>query len=136
MAAKKAPSTDSVEIVVVKSAPWLRRTALVVALLGILRAFLIWPAHSLSWKLLPNDIAMSWLWTDLAVCFWIAGSGFLLGFLAEAATRGEAWAGPFARGVANLLLCVGLMGCALGWSNPVAWAVLFLAVLARMFAAS
>ena len=136
MAAKKKPVTDSVEIPVIKSAPWLRRIALGIALLGLLRVFMIWPAHSLSWKLLPSDIAMSWMWTDLAVCLWIAGSGFMLGFLAESASRGEEWAGPFARGVANLLLSVGLLGCALGWSNPVAWAVLVLALFARVFSAS
>jgi len=136
MASKQKTPVDPLLIPVMKSASWLRRIALGIALLGLLRVFMIWPAHSLSWQMLPADIAMSWMWTDLAVCFWIAGSGFLLGFLAESGTKGEAWAGPFARGVANVLLCVGLMGCALGWSNPVAWAVLVLAMLARVFAAS
>jgi hypothetical protein len=133
---KGKKETDSAVVPVVKSASWLRRTALAIALLGLFRVFLVWPAHSLSWKVLPPDVAFSWLWTDLAMCLWIAGSGFLLGFLAEAASRGEEWAGPFARGVCNLLLVIALSGAALGWTNPVAWLVLILAAASRIFAAS
>lgn len=128
--------TDSVEIPVVRSASWLRRAAMALVLAGIARGFLVWPEHSRSWKVLPSDVALSWTWADLSACLWIAGTGFLLGFLAEAASRGEFWAGQFARGACNLLLVVSILGAALCWASPAAWVVLALAAWARISASA
>lgn len=114
-----------------RSAAWLRRFALVLALLGVFRFAMAWPVYRVLWKGLPLEIALASLYGYLVTGLWIAGSGLVLGFLAEAGKSGEDWSGPFARGVANLLVVGGALGCALVWTDPVSWALLVLALGAR-----
>ena len=114
-----------------RSAPWLRRLALALALLGLLHLGLAWPAYRSLWRELPLETALASLYGWLVTGLWITGSGLVLGFLAEAAKSGEEWSGPFARGVANLLVAGSILGCALVWSDPVSWVLLLLALAAR-----
>jgi hypothetical protein len=114
-----------------RSASWLRRLALALALLGLFHLAMAWPVYRMLWKSLPLETALASLYGYLATGLWIAGSGLVLGFLAEAAKSGEEWSGPFARGVANLLVAGGVLGCALVWTDPVSWGLLLLALAAR-----
>lgn len=117
-----------------RSPIWLRRLALPIVLLGVVHLLAAWPVWKLHYAPLPLDTALSCLWMFLAAGLWIAASGFVLGFLAEADKGGEEWAGPFARGVTNFLLAGGVLACALMWSNPAAWILGALSLGARLAA--
>ena len=111
-----------------RSAAWLRRLALALALLGLFRLAMAWPVYRALWRGLPLETALASLYGYLITGLWIAGSGLVLGFLAEAAKGGEEWSGPFARGVANLLVAGGVLACAMVWTDPVSWGLLLLAM--------
>jgi hypothetical protein len=114
-----------------RSAPWLRRIALGIAVLGLFRLAMAWPVYRALWRGLPPQTALVSLYGYLVTGLWIAGSGLVLGFLAEAAKSGEEWSGPFARGVSNLLVAGGALGCALVWTDPVSWILVVSALGAR-----
>lgn len=114
-----------------KSPVWLRRLALPIAMLGVAHVFAIWPVWKANFGSLPLKPALSALFLLLATGLWVIASGFVLGFLAEADKVGEDWAAPFARGVTNFLLLGGIVACALMWTNPFAWALGVLSLLAR-----
>ena len=114
-----------------RSAPWLRRLALALVVLGLFRLAMAWPVYRALWKGLPLETALPALYGYLVTVLWITGSGMVLGFLAEAAKTGEEWSGPFARGVANMLLVGGALGCALVWTDPASWGLLLLALASR-----
>ena len=118
-----------------RSAPWLRRLALALALVGLFRLAMAWPVYRALWRGLPMETALTSLYGYLVTGLWIAGSGLVLGFLAEAGKSGEEWSGPFARGVANLLVAGGVLGCAMVWTDPVSWGLLVLSLAARRCAA-
>lgn len=117
-----------------RSPKWLRRTALPLALLGAVHLLASWPAWAVHFAKLPLEQGLAALCMYVCTGLWIVGSGFVLGFLAEADRIGEEWAAPFARGVTNFLVVGGVMSLALMWSSPLAWFFCPLAVLARLFA--
>lgn len=117
-----------------KSPRWLRRTALPIALLGIVQILSAVPAWTVHFRHLPLEKGLASLFFFLCTGLWVLGSGFVLGFLAEADRIGEEWAAPFARGVTNFLLVGGILAMALMWSSPVSWILCVLSVAARLFA--
>lgn len=134
--AKTSKLTDSssfdVPVLPTMRAPaWLRRVALAIALLGVVLFILAWPIFKLVWKPLPLETSLASLYLYLATSLWVTGSGFVLGFLAEASRAGETWSSPFARGVTGLLLVGGVLAGALMWSNPLAWIFCALTLAAR-----
>ena len=114
-----------------RSATWLRRLALALAVLGLFRLAMAWPVYRAIWKGLPLETSLVALYGYLVTGLWVSGSGLVLGFLAEAAKSGEEWSGPFARGVANLLVVGGVLGCAMVWTDPVSWILMVSALAAR-----
>lgn len=112
----------------------LRLCALVMALLGVAVLLGSIPVLRYLWGELPAEKALPSLLFLLSTGLWIAGTGMVLGFLSEASSHGEVWAGPFARGVANLILAGGVLAGALWWSNPASWLLLALAIGARLAA--
>ena len=114
----------------IRSPAWLRRAAMGLVLLGALELFATIPVYRAQWKSLPLEQGLASLWMYLAASLWIAGSGMILGMLAESAKGEEPWAGTLARGVANFLLVGGILAPALMWTNPFAWITGALAALA------
>lgn len=117
-----------------RSPSWLRRVALAIALLGIVHLLATWPVWSMYQSKLPLEEGLTNLFMFIGTGLWIVASGFVLGFLAEAAKGEEDWAGPFARGVTNFLALGGFLACAMMWSNPAAWALGILSAWARLCA--
>lgn len=117
-----------------RSPRWLRRTAIPIALLGIVQIASAAPAWSIHFRHQPLEQGLANLFFFVCTGLWILASGFVLGFLAEADRIGEEWAAPFARGVTNFLAVGGILGMALMWSNPMAWILCILSVVARLFA--
>ncbi len=117
-----------------KSPAWLRRLALAIAMLGVTHLVAVWPVWKSNFSALPLKPALAALFLLVATGLWVLASGFVLGFLAEADKIGEDWAAPFARGVTNFLLVGGIVACALMWTNPFAWALGILSLLARFCA--
>ncbi|MEK7393426.1 MAG: hypothetical protein AAB214_12775 [Fibrobacterota bacterium] len=112
----------------IRSAAWLRRFAMGLVMLGMAQIVSTYPMLKTVWKGLPLETLLMGLWSHLAAGLWVAGSGMLLGMMAEASKDPEVeWPGPLARGVANFLLAGGILAPALMWRNPFAW---ILAVLA------
>ncbi|HNY29983.1 MAG TPA: hypothetical protein PKO15_03765 [Fibrobacteria bacterium] len=135
--AKRKPSAPVVgeeletAMAVVRQPAWLRRLALGLVLMGVVGILGAVPMFRSSWADLPLQRALPALFHYLATMIWILGSGLVLGFLAEAARNGETWSGPFARGVANLLVAGGVLAGALMWANPASWTFLGLALAVR-----
>jgi hypothetical protein len=115
-----------------KSPAWLRRAAMGIVLWGLVHLLVSWPMFQQHWAKLSAEEAMISLYTFLATGLWMSGSGFVLGFLAEAGKDPEnIWPGPFARGVTNLLLVGATLQLALLWSNPASVIFFVLAASAR-----
>lgn len=114
----------------VRSPAWLRRSAMGLVLLGAAHLLATIPVYRMEWRALPLESALANLWAHVASGLWIAGSGMILGMLAESAKREEMWAAPLARGVVNVLCVGGLLAPALMWNNPFAWIFAVLSVLA------
>ena len=103
----------------IRSPAWLRRFALGLVMLGAAQILSTYPMLKTIWKPLPLETLLMGMWNHIAAGLWVAGSGMLLGMLAESAKDPEAvWPGPLARGVANVLLVGGLLAPALMWTNP------------------
>lgn len=119
----------------VRSAPWLRRAAMGLAMAGLAHLLSVYPVYKTQWKALPAEILLPVVWIYIAAGLWVLGSGILLGMLAESCKDPEAtWPGPLARGVSTFLALGGVLAPAFMWANPLAW--IFAALSVGAFLAS
>ena len=113
----------------VRSAAWLRRAALGLAMLGLAQLLSVYPVYKTQWKALPAEMLLPILWIYIAAGLWVLGSGVLLGMLAESSKDEDAmWPGPLARGVSTFLALGGILAPAFMWTNPLAWILAVLSV--------
>jgi len=113
----------------VRSAAWLRRAALGLAMLGLAQLLSVYPVYKTQWKALPAEMLLPILWIYVAAGLWVLGSGVLLGMLAESSKDEDAmWPGPLARGVSTFLALGGILAPAFMWTNPLAWILAVLSV--------
>ena len=113
----------------VRSAAWLRRAALGLAMLGLAQLLSVYPIYKTQWKALPAEMLLPILWIYVAAGLWVLGSGVLLGMLAESSKDEDAmWPGPLARGVSTFLALGGILAPAFMWTNPLAWILAVLSV--------
>jgi len=113
----------------VRSAAWLRRAALGLAMLGLAQLLSVYPVYKTQWKALPAEMLLPIVWIYIAAGLWVLGSGVLLGMLAESSKDEDAmWPGPLARGVSTFLALGGILAPAFMWTNPLAWILAVLSV--------
>jgi hypothetical protein len=113
----------------IRSAAWLRRAALGLAMLGLAQLLSVYPIYKTQWKALPAEMLLPILWIYIAAGLWVLGSGVLLGMLAESSKDEDAmWPGPLARGVSTFLALGGILAPAFMWTNPLAWILSVLSV--------
>jgi len=113
----------------IRSAAWLRRAALGLAMLGLAHLLAVYPVYKTQWKALPAQMLLPMFWIYIAAGLWVLGSGVLLGMLAESSKDPDAlWPGPLARGVSFFLVLGGVLAPAFMWANPFAWILAVLSV--------